>query len=315
MARETRATSNRRAKRHNPAAGRITRSPPSPAKPSPSSTLNRPSNHSDLTTTNHASSSSSSAATAAPIQQTAAETEPPTIDDDDLCPICHLLLYQPVLTTCNHALCRSCMSRWADISTTSGQMTIVPLSDAVPPPEPDAATTDPLLLADEARCPMCRTPTRAVRDARREEVLRARAMTVFVGNTHELLEVREGNCHEWTFFVRPGDVDVVEEVQILLHPTFRPPRVIRAMPPYQITRIGWGYFTVQAYIILKAGYTWISEDAQPTPDGVEKGMLPLEWMLSFDGNGSMGRCRLKYKHEISVEGSDSSYDDDSEYEE
>ncbi|KAK0612745.1 hypothetical protein DIS24_g11959, partial [Lasiodiplodia hormozganensis] len=99
------------------------------------------------------------------------------------------------------------------------------------------------------------------------------------------------------------------------HPTFRPPRVIRAMPPYQITRIGWGYFTVQAYIILKAGYTWISEDAQPTPDGVEKGMLPLEWMLSFDGDGSMGRCRLKYKHEISAEDSDSSYDDDSEYEE
>ncbi|KAK0642422.1 hypothetical protein DIS24_g9070, partial [Lasiodiplodia hormozganensis] len=174
MARETRATSNRRAKRHNPAAGRITRSPPpSSAKPSssslPSSTLNRPSNHSDLTTTNHASSSTSSAA--APLPQTAAETEPPTIDDDDLCPICHLLLYQPVLTTCNHALCRSCMSRWADISTTSGQMTIVPLSDAVPPPEPDAAAD---VLADEARCPMCRTPTRAVRDARREEVLRAR---------------------------------------------------------------------------------------------------------------------------------------------
>ncbi|KAL1643643.1 hypothetical protein SLS58_004658 [Diplodia intermedia] len=82
------------------------------------------------------------------------------------------------------------------------------------------------------------------------------------------------------------------------------------MPPYQITRLGWGYFTVQAYIILKAGYTW------PSPDGVENGMLPLEWMLSFDGEGSMARCRLKYKHEISTEeDSDSSYDDDSEYEE
>ena len=89
---------------------------------------------------------------------------------------------------------------------------------------------------------MCRSVTRAVRDVAREEVLRERypgrwaerdreergevdevdgegevkAMTVFVGNKHRLLEGRTGNCHEWTFFVRPGDVEVVEEVQIML---------------------------------------------------------------------------------------------------
>lgn len=54
------------------------------------------------------------------------------------------------------------------------------------------------------------------------------------------------------------------------------------------------------YIILKAGYSWVSEDAQDSPDGVPKGMLPLEWRLDFDGfggKGSMGRCRLKVKND------------------
>ena len=52
--------------------------------------------------------------------------------------------------------------------------------------------------------------------------------------------------------------------------------------------------------MLKPGYSWVSEDAQDSPDGAEKGMLGLEWMLDFsrfEGRGSMGRLKLKVKNQ------------------
>lgn len=58
--------------------------------------------------------------------------------------------------------------------------------------------------------------------------------------------------------------------------------------------------TITASVVLKAGYSWVSEDAQDSPNGAVKGSLPLEWTLDFDGfggKGSMGRCQLKVKND------------------
>ena len=68
-------------------------------------------------------------------------------------------------------------------------------------------------------------------------------------------------------------------------------------PPYAVTRLGWGYFTIYANVILKAGWSWVSEDAEDTRDGAPKGKLPLEWTLDFNGRGSQGRLRLKVRKE------------------
>ncbi|RMY56397.1 hypothetical protein D0865_03671 [Hortaea werneckii] len=242
------------------------------------------------------------------------ETE--QIDADDQCPICHLLLYRPVVTQCNHAMCESCMAHWADVSVTS-QMKIVDVDE-----EPSEFNP---VSGVEAKCPMCRTATSASLNEARSEQLRVRypsiweerrveeegdlsrnaaeiqTITVYIGNRHTLVrDAEDANVHEWTFFVRPSRTDIIEEVQILLHPTFRPSRIIRQRPPYAIKRYGWGYFTVQAYVILKAGYSWVSNEAEDSPDGASKGMLPLEWTLDFNGfggKGSMGRCRLKVKND------------------
>jgi hypothetical protein len=73
--------------------------------------------------------------------------------------------------------------------------------------------------------------------------------------------------------------------------------VVVQFPPYEIHRLGWGYFTIYASIILKAGYSWMTSEAEDAPDGGRKGKLPLEWTLDFDGRGSQGRCRLKVKKE------------------
>ncbi|KAL1618263.1 hypothetical protein SLS56_010627 [Neofusicoccum ribis] len=248
---------------------------------------------------------------------------------DDLCPVCHLLLHRPVRTTCGHELCRFCMARWADVSAASA-MTVVPLEDS--------AITAAAASAVEARCPMCRTVTTAAPDAGRERQLRARypgrwaerereeggeedgggevqAVTVWLGNTHGAVEDDgDGNSHEWTFFVRVSDEDVVQEVQIDLDSTFQPPSVVRTAPPFEVTRIGWGVFTVEAYVVLKEGFMWLSEDAQDEFDGAEKASLPLEWDLSFDGEGSMGRCLFKIRNNIVLHENEKR-DEDSEWEE
>ncbi|EXJ90131.1 hypothetical protein A1O3_03200 [Capronia epimyces CBS 606.96] len=236
------------------------------------------------------------------------------VDLDDLCAICHLLLYRPVRTQCNHTLCEWCMARWAEVSITS-QITPVGLND------PEVA-----LLPNEVetKCPMCRTPTTASFDPARATALqrlypvsyRAREaesglaqeddsgsdvewLTVYIGNEHSLIRAHgdSNNKHHWKFFVRPSRTDLIEEVQIFLHPTFRNPRVIVHNPPYEIRRLGWGYFTIFANVILKAGYSWVSVEAGDTPDGGRKGQLPLEWTLDFNRGGSQGRLRLKVKKE------------------
>lgn len=246
--------------------------------------------------------------------------DPGTPSEDDICPICHLLFYRPVTTKCNHTLCESCMALWADASQTSA-MTIVSLDE-----DPDASIPTTL----SARCPMCRTLTTASLNTKLHRSLRARyphlylvrereeqrpatdtaveTLTLYVGNTHRLRprdpdeDYETSNIHEWTFFVRPvSHLHIIEEVQIFLHPSFRPPRIIRSMAPYEIRRVGWGIFTITAHVILKAGYSWVSGEAERAPDGAEKGMLALHWTLDFEGRGTQGRCRLKVKSEAWAE--------------
>ncbi|KAK5717139.1 hypothetical protein LTR15_009028 [Elasticomyces elasticus] len=244
------------------------------------------------------------------------------IHEDDL------LLFNPVITACKHVLCKSCMATWADVSL-STPMTIVSVDEE--PKDFDSAT------GLEARCPMCRAQTSASLDEARHAALRSnyprtyierqteeaevedgresiKTITLYIGNRHNLITPAENstNMHEWTFFVKPSRTDIIEEVQILLHPTFRPSRIIRSRPPYEIRRLGWGYFTITAAVILRAGYGWVSSDAEPSPDGVENGMLRLDWELdfsSFDGKGAMGRCRLKVKNDRQWDGGEDSEDE------
>ena len=158
------------------------------------------------------------------------------INEDDLCPICHLLVCHPVTTRCNHTMCNSCMAHWADVSISTAMMT-VDINEML--------TTSSIAPNQiEARCPMCRTQTTALPNGRLESTLRRKyqeayrareaeeragqedpdgteidTLTVYIGNTHRLVEVDDGeaaNRHEWVFFVRPERADLIEEVQVFL---------------------------------------------------------------------------------------------------
>lgn len=235
-----------------------------------------------------------------------------SIADDDLCPICQLLLFTPVRTQCNHLLCASCMAQWADVSTTNR---IEPSSWDVDLEDFDP-NYDPTYDL-EANCPMCRTQTAAVPDQElakqlelkypiayaerkaEEEVERGsrigqggvEGIMILIGNKHRRVRGSEdANEHDWTFFVRTSRPELVNHVRVYLHPTFRPPQLTLRKAPYEVRRLGWGTFTLEAEIVLKEPYQWIIDSSGPTQPGLE-----LTWPLSFERTGRQGRVRAKVR--------------------
>ncbi len=169
----------------------------------------------------------------------------------------------------------------------------------------------------EANCPMCRTRTMAAPDEalamqlevkypstyaeRRveEEVERGsrvgdggvEGVMILIGNKHRLergMEEEDECRHDWTFFVRTSRPELVKEVRINLHPTFRPPRLTLTNPPFEVRRLGWGYFTIEAEIELKKPYSWVIDNT-----GTKRSSLELTWTLDFEGRGKQGRVRAK----------------------
>ncbi|KAF2736702.1 hypothetical protein EJ04DRAFT_432299 [Polyplosphaeria fusca] len=244
-----------------------------------------------------------------------AETPAEAIAHDDVCPICHLLLFDPVRTRCNHILCASCMAQWADTTALSN---IIPsrldlnLSDF----SPDYVAA----IHAEANCPMCRTLTTASPDTtlktalaqrypltyeeRRVEELALRAavagsghgtegMVILIGNKHRIDRAAENrNTHDWTWFLRCSRPDLIEEVRVSLHDSFRPPQLTLRAPPFEVHRWGWGSFTVKANVVLKEPYSWITDGNSAA---TRNPVITLDWTLSFEGRGNQGRVRAKVR--------------------
>jgi len=62
------------------------------------------------------------------------------------------------------------------------------------------------------------------------------------------------NNHKWGLKINPGMCHYVERVVWTLHPTFHPPEVTCTGAPFDISRLGWGTFTVCAKVTLKPEY-------------------------------------------------------------
>lgn len=204
------------------------------------------------------------------------------------------------------------MASWADVSSTNRiehSSLDVNLADFDPNYDPSYDL--------EAACPMCRTQTRAIVDEKLAERLQQKypatyeerrveeeiesgsrvgqdgieGVMILIGNKHRLVRgADDANQHDWTFFVRTSRPDLVKQVRIELHPTFRPPRVVLRNPPFEVRRLGWGVFTIEAEIVLKDPYSWIVDNSGSRQTGLE-----LVWMLDFEGRGRQGRVRAKVK--------------------
>ncbi|KAG7096405.1 hypothetical protein E1B28_003848 [Marasmius oreades] len=113
---------------------------------------------------------------------------------------------------------------------------------------------------------------REERDQRSEEMGGEgnQALSLCIGNDHHLVspspaDIHSNTVHEWRFFVSPSRTDIIREVHISLHPTFRKSYIILEEPPYSITRVGWGTFTIEVKVFLKSGFSWVSKDALNLP--------------------------------------------------
>eukprot|EP00997_Jenningsia_sp_PLL12_P005227 NODE_2089_length_989_cov_213.224468_g1709_i0.p1 GENE.NODE_2089_length_989_cov_213.224468_g1709_i0~~NODE_2089_length_989_cov_213.224468_g1709_i0.p1 ORF type:complete len:193 (+),score=44.22 NODE_2089_length_989_cov_213.224468_g1709_i0:341-919(+) len=84
---------------------------------------------------------------------------------------------------------------------------------------------------------------------------RARGMRVVVGNNHSISNNPVfNNHHQWTVYVRAEDPQrqsLITRVNFRLHPTFTPQEVMVDHPPFQVTRMGWGTFTVGIDVYLR----------------------------------------------------------------
>lgn len=254
------------------------------------------------------------------------------LDDeaDDDCVICYATLYRPVKTDCGHSACEGCMLHWA----------LAAMDECVEHAQlPSNLTVDGIKF----RCPTCRTYTTATIDHELDFRLQARypdeyasraaeqgspakdiedefatrTMLVMLGNSHRKIEPSPSpyteamRHHEFTFFIKSSQPELIKEVQVILHPTFKEDRltILREMP-MSITHKAWGYFTIFVGVQLSEGFEWVDEErAISSSRDKKKDVLPLDWLLDFRGNGSQTNRRIKFR-KIQPDSDDVREDDD-----
>merc|ERR1712224_886303 len=149
---------------------------------------------------------------------------------------------------------------------------------------------------------MRRNPDEYAQRLRQAAAERSMMLTLIVGNRHQILDnpkrSKNGkhiNRHKWTLFVElqqnsSSIAEFVEKVKFKLAPYYtawprsdnhsvrvgKNPEVRTA--PFEVTRVGWGYFPVTIVI------TWKSCLASPPTE--------IEHELCFDGNGSSSTHRI-----------------------
>jgi hypothetical protein len=253
------------------------------------------------------------------------------VSDDDLCPICHLLLYKPVTTRCNHTLCSTCMAHWASTSI-SPQMTFLTL-----PASPLTPSASMFKGHDtETKCPMCRAPTTATENAVEEQRLRERypvtcalrgqeevtgvdddddgetmeIVTLCMGNTHFASPASSTTSststnttpttHNWTFFLHLSNPSIISNIQLLLPPSAFCPSTLHFKPPhcnFTHTQANTDQHILTIWIDLLPGYTWLSSDAVEIPFATStRGRESVKGRLGVDWlvdvEGNEGKGRM-----------------------
>jgi NAD-dependent SIR2 family protein deacetylase len=97
---------------------------------------------------------------------------------------------------------------------------------------------------------------------------RTRPFDIVIGNS----AVSTGETTRWTCFVRPSG-GAIKSVRFELHPTFSERVVVVDTAPFQITRVGWGVFTVGIVV-----------------EDLNGGIHRYEHLLAFDGATPSERC-------------------------
>eukprot|EP00931_Biecheleriopsis_adriatica_P079493 TRINITY_DN52909_c0_g1_i1.p1 TRINITY_DN52909_c0_g1~~TRINITY_DN52909_c0_g1_i1.p1 ORF type:complete len:247 (+),score=24.25 TRINITY_DN52909_c0_g1_i1:92-832(+) len=164
------------------------------------------------------------------------------------CSLCLDLLHDAVATPCNHTFCRACILRVCMASSTC-PLCRAPLVGFDP-----AAAAVNSSIADLISAAVPRTiVARRAREAPRQ----VRHVRIRVGNHWAEVpsRVSSNNTNRWTMYVKTeGGLSsrLIDKVVYKLHPTFKPSEVTVRTPEFELTRLGWGYFTVECQIHWKS---------------------------------------------------------------
>ncbi|KAK8070543.1 hypothetical protein PG997_010746 [Apiospora hydei] len=245
------------------------------------------------------------------------------IHKDDLCTLCEQLLYDPIVTTCQHLFCKSCMEEHA-LGSLPDPAILFDV-DTIPANNLQIAN---LLNVLVARCPVCHTKSGpgvtpspekctelrtkypiayAEREAKAAHAEPGsggdggvQTITVCIGNSHQAVPIPQGSSetkreHKWAIFAKSSSDDVIAYVRFSIPGMgFYPAHA----PPFRVAGSGSNTFSAKVTVVLKAGYIWDSEHAEDTTGGGYKRAVIAQWDMdfgSYGGKGSMGLWRLKFK--------------------
>merc|ERR1712216_927718 len=224
-----------------------------------------------------------------PLPQDADAEEPsPELD----CAVCLDLLCEPIQLPCSHTFCRNCLVRVSQRK--------CPLCRALHPEDFDPVTAK----IDQPLEELVRHthPEEYAQRVQKAVAERSRMLSFIVGNRHQEIanpkRSKNGkhlNRHKWTLFVElqqngRSAEELIDKVRFKLAPYYtawpsndhhsikvgKNPEVRSA--PFEVTRIGWGYFPTTIII------TWKSWLGLPPTE--------LEHELCFDGNGSTSEHKI-----------------------
>jgi len=205
------------------------------------------------------------------------------------CPFCLKLLFEPTSTLCGHTFCLLCMERFI---LTSEQILQCPICrDNLNYLRSSSSHLKPNIILHnlfrqqyEKEYELRRIET----ENERKQIIKKR---LIIGNTHQLLQYDyEHTRHEWTLFIKfdTNDEDdisqYIKQIIINLHPTFTPSQIVLNEPPFSLTRIGWGVFTI--YLTIQFHSQWKKSDFR------------TNWFLSFTNIGNQKIVEIDFQKPI-----------------
>eukprot|EP01080_Neovahlkampfia_damariscottae_P007045 gene7045-11208_t len=204
------------------------------------------------------------------------------------CTLCLDVIIEPTTLTCHHSFCHFCLYQLLELNYKNRKHLNI-----------DESNQEKIKI----NCPLCRKEnilnlknlkinkmleqeiktkftqqyeTRKIEIEKEWKVFKSKKYhhgKLIIGNFHQYKNSETSNCHHWKFFVRQESLEenIIEQVIVKLHPTFMPNEITLKNEPFEISRLGWGTFNIQAIILFKSKF--------------KKQPVRLNHYLSFDGNG------------------------------
>jgi len=204
-----------------------------------------------------------------------------TLDESDHdCSVCLNIMTEPSKTPCNHYFCLMCIENFLEYKRNCPycrrDIPMYFIAKIDKQKQHEIQQANPVMFEKRVE---------EIKSIRLKEAQKVK-LTFLFGNTHEIVNVPGStNSHSWTAFVKLADEEedirkYIRKVVFKLHPTFRNPQREVRSPPFEVSCLGWGVFSIPITIYWQP---WL--EMAPTE---------VEHFLNFNGNGKWQSHYIKY---------------------